>query len=158
RLRRSAAADAVRQDDEIFGRIERLTGTEQLVAERGPQPIRAAAAGPVQEHDTVDDLARGISSGRSERAVVQLELGQHLSARKAEILDHEIALALARPGGLRECGRCGEKNQGAGQSADSNRGSPGAGGKRVDDMDRGMSCSVNRARPTYQCAQPEGRT
>src|SRR5262249_43508126 len=137
---------------------ERLTGTEQLVAERGPQPIRAAAAGPVQEHDTVDDLARGIPPGRSERPVVQLELGKHFSARKAEILDHEIALALVRPGRLRECGRCGEKKEGGGQSADAHRGSPGDGGKRVDDMDRGMSCSVDRARPTYQRAQPEGRT
>src|SRR5262249_17035892 len=79
RLRRSAAADAVREDDEIFGRIERLTRTEQLVAERGPQPVRAAAAGPMQEYDTVDDLARGIPPGRSERPVVQLELGKHFS-------------------------------------------------------------------------------
>src|SRR5262249_59902534 len=100
----------------------------------------------------------GIAPFHSERPVMQLELGHDLSARKAEILDHEIALALVGPRGLRECGRCDEKKQGGGQSANRHRGSPGGMGKRVDGEDRGMSCSVDRARPTYQSDQPEGRT
>src|SRR5215510_3230035 len=90
RLRRSAASDAVRHDDEIFRRIERLAGAEQLVAERGPQPVGPAAAGPVQQDYAVDDFARRIALFRSERPVVQLELREYFATGKDEVLDDEV--------------------------------------------------------------------
>ena len=57
RLRRSAAADRVLHDDEIVPRIERLARPEQLVGERGAQPVRPGPGIALQQQDAVDDLA-----------------------------------------------------------------------------------------------------
>src|SRR5207344_1960511 len=90
RLRGAGAPDGVRQDDEVFGGVERLPGAEQLVSERRPQPVGARATGAVQKQDAVDDLAGGVASGGSERRVMQLELRDGLAVRKAEVPDDEI--------------------------------------------------------------------
>ena len=133
RFRGAATADCGRQNDEIFRGIERLAGLEQLVGERGPQPVGARAAGAVQEHDPVDDLARRVALLGPERHVVQLQLGDVLPAREAEILDYEIARTLVRPLRLGKAGRRGEQNHGGGQDGqrgDGHRWSPCACGNR----------------------------
>src|SRR5258707_415108 len=96
-LRRSTAADAVRQDDEIFRRIERLPGPEQFTGKRRTQPVLAVAAGAVQQHDAVDDFARGIALLRPERGVMDLEFGHRLAARETVVLEDVIAVALVGP-------------------------------------------------------------
>jgi hypothetical protein len=75
----------------------------------------------VQQDHAVDDLACGIALGRPKRPIMQLELRQDFAAGKAEILEHEIALAQVRPRGrrgLRGGGSCGKEQQGGGQGTD----------------------------------------
>ena len=127
RLARSAAADPVRQDNEVFGGIERLARAEQFVAERRPQPVGADAARAVEQEHPVDDAAGSIAFLGAKRAVVKLELGQRLTIGEAEIFEHEIALAQIRPGGrcgLGKRGRRGDQKGSGRQRADQHQWSP----------------------------------
>ena len=97
RLAGAAAADTVRQDDEVLRRVERLAGGEQLVGKRGHQPGLAAGARAVEQDHRIGDVAGRVALRRSQRRVMLLEVGMHLAALEAEILDDEIGLALVRP-------------------------------------------------------------
>src|SRR6266404_4987896 len=107
RLAGAAAANAVGHDNEMARGVERLAFAEKLVRERREEPILARAAGAVQQHDAVVDLAGGVPMRRTEYRVVQLQLGQGLAAVEDIVLEHEVALALVRPGDLRR-GRQGD--------------------------------------------------
>ena len=78
RLRRSAMADRVGQNDEIFARVERRAGAEQFAGELRREQAFGGAAGAVQDHDR---LARRLADG----GVVQAQLRHHLAGVKFEI-------------------------------------------------------------------------
>ena len=93
--RRLAGAERIRNDDEIFGGIERLAGAEQLARKSLPQHGLARAARAVQHQ-------HGLGGRRPQGPVVQPQFRQHLAGVKAEVLHHEIArLGLRRIGRLR---------------------------------------------------------
>ena len=78
RLRRRPGAKGIRQDDEIFGGIQQLAGTEQLARELGCQLRGTRTTRAVQHQD-------GLALGIADRRVAEADLGQHFAGVKAEI-------------------------------------------------------------------------
>lgn len=78
-------AEGVGQDEVVAAHVERLARPEQLVGEVLGKHARARAGGAVQDQHR---LARR----RAYRAVVQLQLGEHLARMKAKVARHPVAL------------------------------------------------------------------
>src|SRR5262249_19003028 len=88
-------------DYKILRRIERLPRSEELVGKARAQPIGTRTGVALQQQHAVDDLACGVAPCGAEGAVVLLQLGQCLAAAKHIIPDHEVALVIIWPPGLR---------------------------------------------------------
>src|SRR5205814_1419705 len=145
RLRGTAVPDAVGEDDEVFRRIEQLSGAKELAGEGLSQELRAAAGGAVQHQD-------GRGAGSPQGPVMQPQLRQRLSGGKAEVAQDEVALAhrerrqqesshgrsLPRPATLRIRARCCAGAEPSGTPAASR-----------EDI---------RARPAVQPVEPTDRT
>ena len=85
-------ADGIGQDDEILLHVERLAGAIEFIGELAAQELRAGAAGAVQHHDGVDDVALVVGARRAQRAVMLLQFGQAFASAEDEIPDDIIAL------------------------------------------------------------------
>ena len=84
-------ADAVGKDDEVHAGIEELPGLKEHAGELLRQEVGARAGGAVQDEHRIADDASRIPARRSQRAVVQPELGQHLTAVEPELAKREVA-------------------------------------------------------------------
>jgi pimeloyl-ACP methyl ester carboxylesterase len=98
---------------------------------------------------------------RTERRVVQLQLGELLAAREGEVLDDEVALALVRPAGLGEWlrgqARRGEQRDSCEASADGHRRSPvGARKFSVTVQESSSPVRCGCAKPARRHALPLG--
>src|SRR2546423_9635557 len=70
-----AVADAVGEDDEILGDVEKLARAEEFSGKLRGKELVAGASGAVKDQDGVVDVAVGIVSGCAEGGVVQAQLG-----------------------------------------------------------------------------------
>ena len=93
-------ADVVRQDEEIFGDVQRRAGAKEHVGEDGVQQRVGTAAGAVQQEDGVIDAPGRVAMNCSQGEVVQLELGQRFADAEAEVGEN---------GGSVHCGPCGDR-------------------------------------------------
>ena len=110
-------SDIVGQDDPVARDVERLAGTEQFVGELRRQKLASRAAGAVQDHHRVVDLAARVAVRLAERGVVEPHFGKRLAREETYVSRREIRFR-RRPaghgrGGLRPGGNGGEP-QGAG--------------------------------------------
>src|SRR5215469_6391774 len=78
-LARFTGADAVRNDDEVLARVERLSFGEQLVRQSRQHPALARSTGAVQQHDAICNFALRIALWHAEGDVMQAEFGQGLA-------------------------------------------------------------------------------
>ena len=72
-------ADAVRKDHVVTREVERLARAVQFVRELRPEELVAVAAGAVQHHDGVGDMAARVAPWRAERRVVQAQRREGLA-------------------------------------------------------------------------------
>ncbi len=100
RLARLAVTDAVGQDDEVPRGVERLSGAEQLAAERRATESLHRSAGAVQNHHRVAHDAARVAPRRADRPVMQLQRGQRFAGPELEIAQREVAF-----NGRRKCPR-----------------------------------------------------
>src|SRR5579859_6486298 len=84
-------ADAIRQNQEMRGGIERLAGTEQFAREFRPDEIAAAAGGAVHYEDRIGDDIVGVALWLPEGAVMDAEFRKGLAGLKMKIANGEIA-------------------------------------------------------------------
>src|SRR5206468_12240838 len=107
-------ADAVGKDNEIARSVERLSGTKQDVSKPGRKKTRSCAARPMPDQNRVTHDTRTVLQGLADRAVMNPQLREDLSAVKMKIGNDEVVfnrrrIVLRRSGRLRE--HHGETNQ-----------------------------------------------
>src|SRR5262249_17865048 len=96
RLSRLAVAEAVRQDEVVARRVERLPLAKQLAREHRTACLLAHQAlafsgGAVEDEHRVANDALVVALRLAERAVVEAHLGQGLAGSEAEVFEDVIA-------------------------------------------------------------------
>src|SRR5258708_4480409 len=99
-LRRFSVANAVRQDDEITRRVEKLAGTEEHSCKLRLKELLAATSGAVENQNRVRDMALRVARGIPQRPIVQPQFGQRFGRAEFEIVRDEIAFCRGRSGCL----------------------------------------------------------
>ncbi len=90
-LTRLAVSDSVRENDEISGRVQQLSGTEQLAAEGLTEKRGACPACAVQNHHRVLNDTGSVAARRPECPVMQRQRRQRLAGPEPEVARDEIA-------------------------------------------------------------------
>jgi hypothetical protein len=91
-----AVADVVGEDDEVFGDVEGLSGSEEDVGEGWVHQGVGVAASAVEEEDSIIDVAGGVAMEFAEGEVMELEHGERFSAAELEALD-DVGSVLGGP-------------------------------------------------------------
>src|SRR5438477_6485440 len=84
-LGRFSGANRIRQDDEIFGYIQRLARSEQFARECGRQEISSRTAGSMQDQ-------HGLSTWLANRSVMQAQFGHNFARVKPKVPRNPVAL------------------------------------------------------------------
>ena len=85
RLRAFPVPDVVGQNEKVLRNVERRARSEKHIGkERIQQRVRVAAR-PVQQQNRVVHVARGVAVRRSQRKVMQTQLGQRSPASKRKL-------------------------------------------------------------------------
>src|SRR5262245_63719075 len=87
-LRGFPVSDAVRQDHEILGRVEGLATTKKLASKLRREKLRAGAAGPVKDQNSVRHASVGVANWSADPAVMQPEIRQRLARHEHAITGH----------------------------------------------------------------------
>ncbi len=106
RLAGIAMADAVRQDNEVLGWIQKLPAIEKLTGELIAKKLFAGASRSVQDQNRILYFANGAGDWLPQRPVVELDFARVLAAAKMEIAEYVIAFER-----LGKAGRTGNCNQ-----------------------------------------------
>src|SRR5258708_30766275 len=84
-------ADAVRKNDAVARRIEKLPRSKQFGSKDGREKLMASDAGAVKNQNRIRDAALRIARRLAQRGVVQAQFRQRFARPKFEIFDDEIA-------------------------------------------------------------------
>src|SRR5882724_4972098 len=83
--------DSIRQDDEKFGGIERLTAAEKLAGKLRTNKLRAASSRSVHDQHGVRRFSLRIFISLPQGAIMDAQLRQRFATREPEIANRVIA-------------------------------------------------------------------
>jgi hypothetical protein len=86
-----AMADVVREDDDVAGRVEQSSRSEQHAGELRPNELRDAARAVRDQHAIAHDSSR-IARRCSQNSVMQPHFREHVPGSECEVLQDEVSL------------------------------------------------------------------
>jgi hypothetical protein len=99
-------ADAVRQNNEVPGWVQKLPAIEELTGELIAEKLFAGPSRAVQDEDRILHFASGAADWLAQSPVVNLNFARCLAAAKMEIAKYVITFD-----GLGNAGRTGDRSQ-----------------------------------------------
>jgi hypothetical protein len=89
-LARLTVAYTVREDEEVTGRVEELSGSEKNACKVVTEELLSASACPMKNHHCIADFSCLVPDRRAYGPVMDIQLRQDFSAQEFEVPDQEI--------------------------------------------------------------------